>query len=389
MMTGNSTRRITVLGSTGSIGTNTLAVLGEIRDKFTIKYLTAHRNWQKLYEQAQDFRPEAVGLTGIAPDLTIENKFKSLKIQTYWGKEGLNEIACQTDTDIVINALVGAIGLKPTLFAIKAGKNIALSNKEPLVMAGELVMRAAQENGVKVIPIDSEHSAIFQCLAGEETKSIDRLILTASGGPFWKRDKDTFKDITVAEALKHPNWNMGQKITIDSATLMNKGLEVIEAHWLFNIAPDKIDVLIHPSSIVHSMVEFVDGSIKAQLGVPDMRLPIQYALSYPARWKNSQLSKYNLSQHFKLEFFPPDHDKFRTLDLAYTALKTGGTAPAILNAANEVAVQAFLDEKIRFHQITHAIESALNHYAHIQKPELNDLMLADQWARQFVAENFI
>jgi 1-deoxy-D-xylulose-5-phosphate reductoisomerase len=387
MMTGNSTRRITLLGSTGSIGTNTLAVLGEIREKFTIKYLTAHRNWQKLYEQALDFRPEAVGLTGIAPDLTIENKFKSLKIKTYWGPEGLNDIACQTDTDIVINALVGAIGLKPTLLAIAAGKNIALSNKEPLVMAGELVMRAAQENGVKVIPIDSEHSAIFQCLAGEEPESINRLILTASGGPFWKRDKDTFNDITVAEALKHPNWSMGQKITIDSATLMNKGLEVIEAHWLFNIAPDKIDVLIHPSSIVHSMVEFVDGSIKAQLGVPDMRLPIQYALSYPNRWKNSQLSKFNLSQHFKLEFFPPDHDKFRTIGLAYSALKTGGTAPVILNAANEAAVQAFLDEKIRFHQIAHAIESALNHYAHIQKPELNDLMLADQWARQFVTEN--
>lgn len=388
-MKGNSTRRITLLGSTGSIGTNTLAVIGEIREKFTVKYLTAHRNWQKLYEQAQDFRPKAVGLSGITPDLSIENKFKALKIKTYWGEEGLNEIASQRDTDIVINALVGAIGLRPTLLAIKAGKNIALSNKEPLVMAGELVMQAAQQSNVNVIPIDSEHSAIFQCLAGEETQCIDRLILTASGGPFWKRDKDTFKDITVAEALQHPNWNMGRKITIDSATLMNKGLEVIEARWLFNIPPDKISVLIHPPSIVHSMVEFVDGSIKAQLGIPDMRLPIQYALSYPTRWKNSLISKFDLSQHFKLEFYPPDHDKFRTLDLAYSALKTGGTAPAILNAANETAVQAFLDEKIKFHQIADTIESALHSYHHIQMPDLNDLLVADLWARQYVIENSV
>ncbi len=389
MMTENSTRRITLLGSTGSIGTNTLAVLGEFSDKFTVKYLTAHQNWQKLLMQAQAFRPVAVCLTGIAPDLAIENAFKNLGIDTWWGEAGLIEIASQTDTDIMINALVGAIGLKPTLLAIETGKNIALSNKETLVMAGELVMQAAQKKGVTVIPIDSEHSAIFQCLTGEKAESIERLILTASGGPFWKRDPDTFKDITIAEALKHPNWNMGRKITIDSATLMNKGLEVIEAHWLFNIAPARINVLIHPPSIVHSMVEFVDGSIKAQLGVPDMKIPIQYALSYPARWKNSQITRFDLSQHFKLEFYPPDYTKFRTLDLAYAALETGGTASAILNAANEAAVQAFLDEKIQFQQIAETIESALNHFSHIKTPELQDLLQADQWARTFVAESII
>ncbi|MBN2090355.1 1-deoxy-D-xylulose-5-phosphate reductoisomerase [candidate division KSB1 bacterium] len=388
-MTGNLTRRITLLGSTGSIGTNTLGVLGEFREKFTVKYLTAHQNWQKLYLQAQDFRPAAICLTGIAPDLAIEKKFNELKIKTYWGETGLSEIASQTDTDIIINALVGAIGLKPTLLAIEAGKNIALSNKEPLVMAGDLVMRAAQEKHIQVIPIDSEHSAIHQCLAGEEVESIEQLILTASGGPFWKRDQNTFKDITIAEALKHPNWNMGRKITIDSATLMNKGLEVIEARWLFNIAPDKIKVLIHPPSIVHSMVEFVDGSIKAQLGVPDMRIPIQYALSYPARWKNNLITRFDLSQHFKLEFYPPDHNKFRTLDLAYSALKTGGTAPAILNAANEAAVQAFLEEKIQFHQIAETIESALNQFSHRTTPGLHDLLQADQWARQFVVDSLI
>ncbi|MCI0512770.1 1-deoxy-D-xylulose-5-phosphate reductoisomerase, partial [candidate division KSB1 bacterium] len=351
-------RRITLLGSTGSIGTNCLEVLKARLDQFQVQYLTAHTNWEKLAQQTFTFRPKAVAITGLAPAPGIQAHFDALATPIYWGLEGLEYIASQADTDLVVNALVGAVGLKPTLRAIEAGKDLALSNKESLVIAGEFVMRRAAEKGVTIIPVDSEHSAIFQCLQGENYQRIEKLILTASGGPFWQNHAVSFREISVAQALQHPNWNMGRKITIDSATLMNKGLEVIEAHWLFHMPPDKIAVVIHPSSIVHSMIEFVDGSIKAQLGVPDMKIPIQYALSYPDRWSNGALPHLDLSQGLVLEFHPPDLNKFRTLGLAFEALRLGGTAPAVLNAANEVAVQLFIDEKIRFDEITRAIESA-------------------------------
>jgi len=387
-MTDIPKRRITIFGSTGSIGVNCLEVLNEFPDKFTVQYLTSNTHWETLLSQAQKFKPQAVAITGIKPELSIEKQFKAAGSEVWWGYNGLNEIARQENMDLVINALVGAVGLKPTILAIEAGKNLALSNKETLVIAGEIVMQKARQQGVSIIPIDSEHSAILQCLFAEKKESIHRLIITASGGPFLHRQPETFADITVAEALKHPNWNMGRKITIDSATLMNKGLEIIEAHWLFNVPPDKMRVLIHPSSIVHSMVEFIDGAIKAQLGVPDMKIPIQYALSFPERWDCQLLPHLDLSEGLTLEFFPPDFQKFPSLTFAFEAIKAGGTAPAILNAANEAAVQLFLEEKIRFDQIFIALETALENYPHTTRPDLDQLLTADQWGREFVLEKF-
>lgn len=387
-MAGTQRRRITLLGSTGSIGTNCLEVLAARLDQFQVQYLTAHTNWEKLAQQTFTFRPQAVAITGLAPAPGIQARFDTLATPIYWGLEGLEHIASQTDTDLVVNALVGAVGLNPTLRAIEAGKDLALSNKESLVIAGEFVMRRAAEKGVTIIPVDSEHSAIFQCLQGENYQRIEKLILTASGGPFWQNHAVSFREISVAQALQHPNWSMGRKITIDSATLMNKGLEVIEAHWLFHMPPEKIAVVIHPSSIVHSMIEFVDGSIKAQLGVPDMKIPIQYALSYPDRWTNGAFPHLDLSQGLVLEFHPPDLNKFRTLSLAFDALRVGGTAPAVLNAANEVAVQFFIDEKIRFDEITRVIESALEKYTHQSRPDLEQLWQADAWARDYVRKNY-
>jgi 1-deoxy-D-xylulose-5-phosphate reductoisomerase len=386
-MTNQTNRRITLLGSTGSIGKSCLQVLAQIPDKFSVAYLTAHQNWRGLLTQTQEFKPRAVAITGLPADTTIERMFTQLGVPVFWGAEGLAEIAARTDTDLVVNALVGSVGLKPTLLAIEAGKNIALSNKETLVMAGALVLRLAREKQVSIIPVDSEHSAIFQCLLGEPVSGISRLIITASGGPFWQRSAATFAEITVAEALKHPNWNMGPKITIDSATLMNKGLEVIEAHWLFNLPPEKISVVLHPTSIVHSMVEFVDGAIKAQLGIPDMKIPIQYALSFPKRWENAVLPRLDFSSHLTLDFYPPDYKKFRPLQMAFDVLRAGGTAPAVLNAANEVAVQLFLDQKIRFTQIPEIIESALDHFPGNSNPALEDYLQADEWARKFAARD--
>lgn len=387
-MTEQTIKRLTLLGSTGSIGKSCLQVLEQIPERFTVSYLTAHHNWQRLLTQSRQFKPRAVAITGHPADTKIEQQFKQIGVPVYWGSAGLAEIAVQKDTDLVVNALVGAVGLRPTLLAIEAGKHIALSNKETLVMAGALVMRRAREKNVSIIPVDSEHSAIFQCLLGESVAGIERLIITASGGPFWQRSFSTFSEITVTEALKHPNWSMGHKITIDSATLMNKGLEVIEAHWLFDLPPDKISVVIHPTSIVHSMVEFADGAIKAQLGVPDMKIPIQYALSFPERWENPVLPRLDLSRQISLEFFPPDFQKFRTLQMAFDVLRAGGIAPAILNAANEVAVQLFLQEKIRFNQIAEIIEFALDKFPSNPNPALNDFLAADEWARKFVNDDY-
>lgn len=382
-MTNLTSKRITILGSTGSIGKSCLEVLKQIPEKFNVAYLTAHQNWQLLLDQTQAFKPRAVAISGLPAEKAVEDQFTRLGVPVFWGNTGLAEIAGRSDTDLVVNALVGAVGLQPTLLAIAAGKNIALSNKETLVMAGALVLRLAREQQVSIIPVDSEHSAIFQCLLGEPVSGVARLIITASGGPFWQRAAATFPEITVAEALRHPNWSMGPKITIDSATLMNKGLEVIEAHWLFDLPPEKISVVIHPTSIVHSMVEFVDGAIKAQIGIPDMKIPIQYALSFPERWENPVLPRLDFSNPFKLDFYPPDYQKFRPLQMAFDALRAGGTAPAVLNAANEVAVNLFLNSKIRFHQIAGIIESALENFTGISDPALDDYLQADAWAREF------
>lgn len=380
-------KRISLFGSTGSIGVNCLNVVEALSNKFAIQYLSTHSHIVRLFEQAKKFKPRAVAISGLEPETRVIEKFQKVSVDVFWGRSGLLELAQRDDTDLVVNAVVGAAGLEPTLLAIDLGKKVALANKETLVIAGGLVMSNASQKNVPIIPIDSEHSAIFQCLRGETQNRIRRLILTASGGPFWKRSPDTFCDITVKEALIHPNWKMGKKITIDSATMMNKGLELIEAHWLFQLSQDKIDVVIHPQSIIHSMVEFVDGSIKAQLGIPDMKIPIQYALTYPDR-ERSQFERIDFDKIQKLEFNSSDLSKFRTLDLARESLKIGGTAPAVLNAANEIAVDLFMKEKITFDQIPLSIEDALEHHDLDQSPSLEEILLADEWARDFVFRNY-
>lgn len=375
-------KNICILGSTGSIGKNSLEVISNFPDKFRVRYLTANTNTRLLEEQIARFRPKAVAVLNeqCADNLRLSSN-GSLKV--FAGEEGLKEIASHNDVDIVINSLVGFAGLRPTIEAIKSGKTVALANKETLVVAGEIITKLVKKHRARLIPIDSEHSAILQCLAGEKPEDIARLILTASGGPFLHMDKKKFKNIKVEAALNHPNWKMGNKITIDSATLMNKGLEVIEAHWLFNLPPDKIDVLIHPQSIIHSMVEFVDGSVKAQLGVPDMKIPIQYALTYPKR-AVSNFKRIDFVELQKMTFFKPDRKKFECLQLAYEALEKGGTAPAILNAANEVAVEFFLHNKISFDRIPKLISEALNKIPIKLRPLIGDIIQTDKATRIFV-----
>ena len=375
-------KNICILGSTGSIGKNSLEVISNFPDKFRVRYLTANTNTRLLEEQIARFRPKAVAVLNeqCADNLRLSSN-GSLKV--FAGEEGLKEIASHNDVDIVINSLVGFAGLRPTIEAIKNGKTVALANKETLVVAGEIITKLVKKHRARLIPIDSEHSAILQCLAGEKPEDIARLILTASGGPFLHMDKKKFKSIKVKAALNHPNWKMGNKITIDSATLMNKGLEVIEAHWLFNLPPDKIDVLIHPQSIIHSMVEFVDGSVKAQLGVPDMKIPIQYALTYPKR-AVSNFKRIDFVELQKMTFFKPDRKKFECLQLAYEALEKGGTAPAILNAANEVAVEFFLHNKISFDRIPKLISEALNKIPIKLRPLIGDIIQTDKATRIFV-----
>jgi len=375
-------KNICILGSTGSIGKNSLEVISNFPDKFRVRYLTANTNTRLLEEQIARFRPKAVAVLNeqCADNLRLSSN-GSLKV--FAGEEGLKEIASHNDVDIVINSLVGFAGLRPTIEAIKNGKTVALANKETLVVAGEIITKLVKKHRARLIPIDSEHSAILQCLAGEKPEDIARLILTASGGPFLHMDKKKFKSIKVKAALNHPNWKMGNKITIDSATLMNKGLEVIEAHWLFNLPSDKIDVLIHPQSIIHSMVEFVDGSVKAQLGVPDMKIPIQYALTYPKR-AVSNFKRIDFVELQKMTFFKPDRKKFECLQLAYEALEKGGTAPAILNAANEVAVEFFLHNKISFDRIPKLISEALNKIPIKLRPLIGDIIQTDKATRIFV-----
>jgi 1-deoxy-D-xylulose-5-phosphate reductoisomerase len=380
-------RRLALLGATGSIGTQTLEVVRLFPDQFDVRVLTCGQNVERLAEQVQEFRPEcvAVGSAEWAEAFERALPADAPDVQLLVGTEGLCEAATWPGVDAVVGAVVGFAGLRPVLEALEAGRQVALANKEALVVGGALVTEALEEGEGTLVPVDSEHSAIFQCLAGESKRSVEDLVLTASGGPFWDRPFGTFADITVKEALDHPNWSMGAKITIDSATMMNKGLEVIEAKWLFDVPVDQIQVLVHPQSIVHSMVSFSDGAVKAQLGVPDMKVPIQYALSHPARWPAPH-ERLDWGELSRLDFEQPDLDKFPCLRLAYDALDAGGTAPAILNAANETAVGRFLDEQIGFLDIARAVERALEQLPVQAAPALDDLVAADTEARGFVED---
>ena len=379
-------KNIAVLGSTGSIGQNSLEVISQFPDRFRVAYLSANRGINLLLEQIERFHPKGVAVMGSDSAEFLKNKFGN-SLEIFLNTSGLKEIASKPDVDVVINSLVGFAGLEPTIEAIKSSKTVALANKETLVVAGEIITRLVDEHNATLIPIDSEHSAILQCLIGENYGNISKLILTASGGPFLNLDKSEFENVTIAHALNHPNWKMGNKITIDSATLMNKGLEVIEAHYLFKLPPEKIEVIVHPQSIIHSMVEFVDGSVKAQLGVPDMKIPIQYALTYPDR-APSQSARVDFSKLHKMTFFEPDRDKFECLQHAYEALEIGGTAPAVMNAANEVAVDLFLNGKIKFNQIPQLIGTALNKCRITQKPSIHDILEADNQTRVFIKTIF-
>ncbi len=383
---GTDAQRIAILGSTGSIGTQTLDVARLFPNRFDVRALTAGSNADLLIAQAREFLPECVVIGDASRRKQVREAVAPLGIRVLTGQEGLCEAAALDEVDTVVAALVGFAGLRSVVAALGAGKKVALANKETLVVAGRLVTSLLQDGAGMLLPVDSEHSAIFQCLAGEPGRSVESLVLTASGGPFRMRSADTFGTITKAQALAHPNWSMGAKITIDSATMMNKGLEVVEAHWLFDMPPERISVLVHPQSIVHSLVVFRDGSVKAQLGLPDMRLPIQYALSYPERWAAPH-ERLDWSDAMQLDFEPPDRAKFPCLDLAYEALAAGGAAPAILNAANEQAVALFLAEKIRFTDIPDAIGETLGRMPAHAEPSLDDLVSCDAEARHIVLEH--
>lgn len=377
-------KKISILGSTGSIGTQTLDVVRKNRDKFEVVAISANSSINLLLEQIKEFKPRYVAVYNENSAKELKEMIPSdIKIEVLSGMEGLITISSLDEIDVLLTAIVGMIGLVPTLEAIKKGKTIALANKETLVTAGQLVMEEAKKRNVAILPVDSEHSAIFQCLNGESKKEIESIILTASGGPFRGKSKNDLINVTKNEALKHPNWSMGRKISIDSSTLMNKGLEVIEAKWLFDVNSDKIDVVVHPQSIIHSMVQFVDSSIIAQMGCPDMKLPIQYALTYPERILNDfeRLDFYKLSS---LTFEKPDLNTFPCLKLAYDSLNMGGTYSAVLNAANEVLVNEFLEDKIKFYDIPYYIEKTLDAHKSIEKPTLEEILYTDNWSREFV-----
>ena len=373
-------KRIAILGSTGSIGTQTLEVIAQHADRFAVEVLTANNNADLLIQQAGQFKPNVVVIGNESLYDQVFSALDPLDIKVYAGDNALASVVQMDSVDIVLTALVGYSGLKPTIAAIEAGKPIALANKETLVVAGELITKLAQEKGVNILPVDSEHSAIFQCLVGEFHNPIEKLILTASGGPFRGKTREELLSVTKAQALKHPNWDMGAKITIDSASLMNKGLEVIEAKWLFGIGLDKIEVVVHPQSIIHSMVQFEDASIKAQLGLPDMRIPIQFALSYPERLK-SNFPRFDFMDYPSLTFEKPDTSTFRNLALAYEAIKSGGNKPCILNAANEIAVDGFLKDKIGFLEISDIIEQCLEKVDFVRQPILEDFVNTDKETR--------
>jgi len=373
-------KRIAILGSTGSIGTQALEVIALHENHFQVEVLTANRNADLLIQQAVQFRPNAVVITDPALAPSVKSALEPLYIKVYSGETALASIVEMETIDLVLTALVGYSGLLPTLRAIEAGKTIALANKETLVVAGDLVTRLARERGVNILPIDSEHSAIFQCITGEFHNRIEKVILTASGGPFRGKTREELAAVTCAEALKHPNWNMGSKVTIDSATLMNKGLEAIEAKWLFGLEPSQVEVVVHPQSIIHSMVQFEDGSIKAQLGLPDMRLPIQFALAYPMRLK-ADFPRFDISRYPSLTFEQPDTKTFRNLALAFEALNRGGNMPCVLNAANEVAVRCFLEQRIGFLRMPEVVEQCLTKMDYIKNPGFEDYMETDRQTR--------
>lgn len=375
-------KRIAILGSTGSIGKQAVEVLLENKHLFEAEVLAAYNNADLLIEQAMLLKPNAVVIVNKEHYKKVHQALNPLDIKVYSGEKSLVQIVEMDTIDIVLAAVVGYAGLASTLNAIKHKKTIALANKETLVVAGDLITQQAEENKVLIIPVDSEHSAIFQCLVGEWQNPIEKIYLTASGGPFRGKSASELSEVTVKQALKHPNWSMGAKITIDSATLMNKGLEVIEAKWLFNLEPNQIDVIIHPQSIVHSIAQFNDGSMKAQMGLPDMKLPIQYALAFPQRVKN-EFKRFDFLNYPHLSFEKPDLETFLCLTLAYKAMNLGGNAPCILNAANEIAVESFLNEKLKFNEIPRIIEKCLEEIKFIKHPSYDDYTLSDKETRAF------
>ncbi len=378
-------KRIAIFGSTGSIGTQALEVIASNTDKFSAEVLTAHSNDELLVKQALEFNPNVVVIGDEKKYNKVKEALASTDVKVFAGEKALEEVAAMDCYDLMIAAIVGYAGLRPTLNAIDNGKAIALANKETLVVAGDIIMRRAVEKKVPIIPVDSEHSAIFQCLVGETRNRIEKVILTASGGPFLGRKPNYLVNVKREHALQHPNWTMGAKITIDSATLMNKGLEMIEAKWLFNLKPEQVQVVIHPQSIIHSMVQFEDGSIKAQMGLPDMKLPIQYALAFPKRIKND-FPRFDFKKVNTLSFEEPDVKTFRNLALAQDALNKGGNLPCVMNAANEIAVYAFLRNRISFLEMTDAIEKTMQSIAFIEKPTLEEYFDSDGEARNFAAD---
>jgi 1-deoxy-D-xylulose-5-phosphate reductoisomerase len=378
-------KKIAILGSTGSIGTQALDVIRNNKALFRPVVLTALNNADLLIEQAREFKPESVVIGCKKKYPKVKFHLAKQGIKVFAGEDELNHIVSSTKIDMVLIALVGFAGLQPVINAIHAGCDIALANKESLVVAGEIVMKMAREKKVNIVPVDSEHSAIFQCLVGEDPASVEKIYLTASGGPFLGKDREFLEKVSKHDALNHPNWEMGQKITIDSASLMNKGLEVIEAKWLFNLKPDQIDVIVHPQSIFHSFVQFRDGSIKAQMGLPDMRLPIQYALSHPKRIF-SNFKRFDFLEFAELTFCKPDRDIFSNLALAFLAMEKGGNLPCILNAANEVAVQAFLDNKINFLHMPKIIEQSMDAMGYIANPTLDELIETNLNTREYTTK---
>ncbi len=380
-MNRQGTKNIAIMGSTGSIGTQALDIVRAHPDLLQAEVLTAQNNADLLIKQALEFEPNCVAIADKSKYGYVKEALQKHDIKVYAGADALCQVVQMDTIDLVLAAIVGIAGLNSTIAAIKAGKPVALANKETLVVAGAFVTALAKEKGVNIYPVDSEHSAVFQCLAGEYGNKVEKIILTASGGPFRERDKASLASVTKADALKHPNWTMGAKITIDSATMMNKGLEIIEAGWLFALKPEQIEVVIHPQSIIHSLVQFHDGSIKAQMGMPDMRIPIQYALFYPNRIASS-FPRFDFGAYPKLTFELPDTEKFRALTLAREAMKTGGTMPCVLNAANEVAVDAFLKDRISFLQIAEVVESCMMKGAQVDKPGLEDFLNCDTETRR-------
>ncbi|MBT4217916.1 MAG: 1-deoxy-D-xylulose-5-phosphate reductoisomerase [Flavobacteriales bacterium] len=373
-------KHIAILGSTGSIGTQSLEVIDAHPERFVVEVLTANNNSNLLIEQAKKHKPNVVVITNESKYKEVNNALFDLGIKVFSGENSLEEVVENENIDVVLTALVGYSGLKPTIRAIKSGKNIALANKETLVVAGDLITKLCKQYGVSIYPVDSEHSAIFQCLVGEHFNPIEKIYLTASGGPFRGKNREELLHVTKEQALKHPNWEMGSKITIDSASMMNKGLEVIEAKWLFDLKKEQIEIVVHPQSVVHSAVQFTDGSVIAQLGIPDMKLPIQYALGFPERLENN-FKRFSFLDYPELTFEKADFDTFKNLSLAYSAMEKGGNIPCILNAANEVVVDAFLKDKISFLSMSDVIENCMEKITFVKNPKLEDYINTDQETR--------